>query len=125
MRDTGLSQRELALMQAIFRRVPEIRTVVVFGSRAKGNHRLHSDVDLALMGVADGLKAEAVADALDQLPMPYKFDVKAGDGILYPPLLEHIRRVGVTIYRREKNGAQQLEDRDPMVTEALWKLQTL
>ncbi|MEO5369420.1 MAG: nucleotidyltransferase domain-containing protein [Magnetococcus sp. DMHC-1] len=125
MRDTGLSQRELAWMQAVFRGIPEIRAVVVFGSRAKGNYRPQSDVDLVLVGVADELRAETVADALDQLPMPCKFDVKAGDSIRYPPLLEQIRRVGVTIYQREENGAQQLEDRDPVVLEALWGLQAL
>lgn len=124
MSDTGLSQRELALMQAVFRWVPEIHTVIVFGSRAKGNYRPQSDVDLALVGVADRLKAEAVADALDQLPMPCKFDVIACDSVRYSPLVEHIHRVGVTIYRREENGAQQIEDREPVVIEALWGLQT-
>ncbi|MBF0123877.1 MAG: nucleotidyltransferase domain-containing protein [Magnetococcales bacterium] len=101
MSHTGLSDRELALMHTVFRQIPEIREVVVFGSRAKGNYRPQSDVDLALVGVADELKAEAISEALDQLPMPYKFDVKAYDGIRYPPLLEHIHRVGVSIYVRE------------------------
>ncbi|MBF0110064.1 MAG: nucleotidyltransferase domain-containing protein [Magnetococcales bacterium] len=104
MTDTGLSVREIALMRTVFRQVPEIREVIVFGSRAKGNFRPHSDVDLALVGMADGLSAEAVAEALDQLPIPYTFDVKAFDGIRYPPLLEHIRRVGVPIYRQEEHG---------------------
>ncbi|MBF0176658.1 MAG: nucleotidyltransferase domain-containing protein [Magnetococcales bacterium] len=112
MNDTGLSQQEIALLHAVFRRVPEIRAVIVFGSRAKGNFRPQSDVDLALVGVANELKAEAVAGALDQLPMPYTFDVKAYDGIRYPPLLEHIRRVGVTIYQQEKHGVPKPEGED-------------
>ncbi|MBF0294977.1 MAG: nucleotidyltransferase domain-containing protein [Magnetococcales bacterium] len=106
MSDIGLSEREMALLHAVFRQVPEIREVIVFGSRAKGNHRPQSDVDLALVGVDDPWKAEAVADALDQLPMPYKFDVKACDGIRHPPLLEHIHRLGVVIYRRGECGQE-------------------
>ncbi|MBF0425722.1 MAG: nucleotidyltransferase domain-containing protein [Magnetococcales bacterium] len=105
-------------MRAVFRQVSEVREVIVFGSRAKGNHQPWSDVDLALVGVRDGLKAEAMAEALDQLPLPYKFDVKACDGILYPPLLEHMRRVGVTIYQRERHGALQPEDEEPVAREA-------
>lgn len=119
MGNTGLNDRELALMHAVFRQVPEIREVIVFGSRAKGNYRPQSDVDLALVGVADEFRAEAVAGALDQLPMPYTFDVKACDGIRYPPL-EHIRRVGVTVYQLEKHGAPQPADKEPVVREAIW-----
>lgn len=107
-------------MQAVFKGVPEIRAVVLFGSRAKGNFRPGSDVDLALIGVADELKAEAVAEALDQLPIPYKFDVKAYDSLHYSPFVDHIRRVGVSIYRQEEHKTPQIEDQEPVVIEALW-----
>ncbi|MBF0180738.1 MAG: nucleotidyltransferase domain-containing protein [Magnetococcales bacterium] len=122
MKNTGLREREMALLHAVFRQVAEIREVILFGSRAKGNHRPQSDVDLALVGVADPLKAEAVAEALDQLPMPYQFDVKAWDGIRYSPLMEHIRRVGVIIYCREEHGKTQPEDREQVVRDAVWGL---
>ncbi|MBF0462569.1 MAG: nucleotidyltransferase domain-containing protein [Magnetococcales bacterium] len=122
MNETGMNPREMALMHTVFRHVPDISEVIVFGSRAKGNYRPHSDVDLALVGVADELLAEAVADALDMLPMPYQFDVKACDAIRYPPLLEHIRRVGVTIYRRDVHATPQAEDREQVVSDALWGL---
>ncbi|HIJ83463.1 MAG TPA: hypothetical protein HPQ00_04570, partial [Magnetococcales bacterium] len=48
--------------------------------------------------------------------------VKAYDGIRYPPLLEHIRRVGVTIYRREEHGKPQPEDKESVVRDVLWGL---
>ncbi|MBF0285792.1 MAG: nucleotidyltransferase domain-containing protein [Magnetococcales bacterium] len=104
MKNIGLSETELEGMRGVFRAFPEIREVVLFGSRAKGTHRPQSDVDLALMGGIDGLQAEAIAEELEELPMPYQFDVKALDAIRYPPLREHIARVGVTIYRREGSG---------------------
>ncbi len=101
MSSTGLTDRELDQICAVFRPVAAIREVVLFGSRARGSHRPESDIDLALVGVADELQAEAVAETLESLPLPYRFDVKAYDGIRYAPLLEHIKRVGISLYRRE------------------------
>jgi hypothetical protein len=37
---------------------------------------------------------------LDELPLPYRFDVKSLNSIRYLPLREHIMRVGVTIYSK-------------------------
>ena len=99
MSDIGLTSSEIELMRSVFRRYPDIVEVILFGSRAKGTHRPQSDIDLALVGVADDLIAEAVAETLEALPMPYRFDVKAHDGIKYQPLLDHIKRVGVSLYR--------------------------
>jgi predicted nucleotidyltransferase len=46
----GLSEAELGLVQSILRRhIPDCR-VVAFGSRAKGNNLVYSDLDLALFG---------------------------------------------------------------------------
>ncbi|MCC7264797.1 MAG: nucleotidyltransferase domain-containing protein [Candidatus Latescibacteria bacterium] len=98
--ETGLAPAEVELMREVFRRVPAIREVVLYGSRAKGTHRPESDIDLALVGVEDELEAEAVAEELDGLPLPYRFDVKARSAIRYPPLEEHIARVGITLYQR-------------------------
>lgn len=109
-------------MHAVFRALPEIRAVILFGSRAKGTYTSQSDVDVSLVGVIDDLRAEAVAAALDLLPMPYRFDVKAHDGIRYRPLLDHIQRVGVTFYDRERHGTPTNVDAEPVVVDALWSL---
>lgn len=99
MTDTGLSDHQLDLMAAVFRRFPLIHEVVLYGSRSKGTYRPESDIDLALMGVDDPLQAQAVADELDELPLPYRFDVTAYGAIQHAPLREHIERVGVVLYR--------------------------
>jgi hypothetical protein len=44
------------------------------------------------------LGAEAIAAELEELPLPYRFDVQALEQITFLPLLEHIERVGVVIY---------------------------
>ena len=103
MKDLGLAPHEIELMQEVFRRFPTISEVTLYGSRAKGTYRPGSDIDLALIGVDDALYAEAVADALDELPLPYRFDVKAHGDIKYGPLREHIARVGISLYRRDSS----------------------
>lgn len=100
MKETGLALPEIELMRGVFRRVPAILEVVLYGSRAKGTYRPESDIDLALVGVEDDVQAEAVADELEELPLPYRFDVKARSSIHYPPLEEHIARVGIILYQR-------------------------
>ena len=94
-----LSQREMALLDSVFHRHPEIARVVLFGSRAKGSARPNSDIDLAVDGSIDTLQVQALADELDQLPLPYQFDVQAINRLQNPQLRAHIDRVGIEIYR--------------------------
>jgi uncharacterized protein len=75
MKTPPLTPREISLLSAVFDRFPNIDAVTLFGSRAKGTHGDHSDVDLALSGDIAPLQAEAVAAELDELPLPYRFDV--------------------------------------------------
>ena len=99
--DAGLSPDEIEWMRSGVRRVPAIGEVLLYGSRAKGTHGPGSDIDLALVGLDDPVQAEAVAEELGELPMPYRFDVKAYGSIADGPLREHIARVGVSLYRRD------------------------
>lgn len=98
MRPAPLKPSELDMVRAIFRLHSEIETVTLFGSRAKGSHTERSDVDLALTGNVEPLRAEAIAAELDELPLPYRFEVQPLAHIRYQPLLDHIRRVGIQIY---------------------------
>jgi predicted nucleotidyltransferase len=98
----GLSTREIALMEGVFRRFPAIQGVVLYGSRAKGTHSPQSDIDLSLIGVEKALEAEAVALELDELPLPYRFDVRAFGSIRNARLRAHIEQVGIPLYRREE-----------------------
>jgi predicted nucleotidyltransferase len=98
MKAIGLAPNELTLVAGVFRRHPEIRLVKLFGSRAKGTHTPHSDVDLALWGDVDAIRAESIAAELDELPLPYRFEVQPFESIKLLPLREHIERVGITIH---------------------------
>ena len=98
MTSPPLQPAELALVRSVLRQHPEVHSATLFGSRAKGSHHERSDVDLALSGELGPLGAEAIAAELEELPLPYRFDVQALEQITFAPLLEHIQRVGVVIY---------------------------
>lgn len=99
MSQAPLMPRDLELVRSVLRQHPEIESAILFGSRAKGTHTPRSDVDLALAGPLGALGAEAIAAELEELPLPYRFDVHALATITHTPLLEHIERVGQVIYR--------------------------
>jgi proline iminopeptidase len=98
MNPPALEPSELALLRGVFLRHPEIQSVKLFGSRAKGIHTPASDVDLALWADLDALHTEAIAAELDELPLPYRYDVQAFHLIRHQPLREHIERVGIQVY---------------------------
>jgi predicted nucleotidyltransferase len=91
---TTLTDREASLISSVLNLHPEVSQVKLFGSRAKGCHTPASDIDLALWGV-DALQAESIAAELDELPLPYRFDIKAFESIKQDSLREHIQRRGI------------------------------
>jgi predicted nucleotidyltransferase len=78
---------------------------VLFGSRAKGTAKPSSDIDLAIDGLMHELHAEALARELDELPLPYRFDVQASQCMRHDAVREHIARVGIVIYTRTPASA--------------------
>ncbi len=98
MTSPALTGQELELVRGVLRLHPEVTSATLFGSRAKGTHSEPSDVDLVLAGEVAPLRAETIAAELDELPLPYRFEVQTLDHIHYRPLLEHIKRVGILIY---------------------------
>ncbi len=99
MKVPGLEPSELDMVRSVLRNHPEVTSATLFGSRAKGTHSDRSDVDLVVTGEVEPLRAEALASELDELPLPYRFEVQPLAHIQYRPLLEHINRVGILIYQ--------------------------
>ena len=96
----GLSQRTLDTLDSIFRKYPGIKQAVLYGSRAKGNYRDGSDIDLAL--VTDDAFTHTdllhIADDFDDSDMPYLVDVLIYGRLSNPELKAHIDRVGKVLY---------------------------
>lgn len=96
----GLIERDFICINEAIREFPEITEVILFGSRAKGNYKIGSDVDLAIKGDLVTYEITArFADCLnEEKPLPYSFDVVHYEAIAEPKLKEHIDRVGIKIY---------------------------
>jgi len=80
---------------------PEVDNAVLYGSRAKGNFKQGSDIDLTLYGSALSLKTLLKIESdLDELLLPYKIDLSLFEHIADPDVIDHIRRVGVVFYEK-------------------------
>jgi predicted nucleotidyltransferase len=102
----GLTDQDLGNIREAIAKFPEISQVLLFGSRAKGNYKVGSDVDLALKGESvTHSTVFQLADLLNETyPLPYFFDIINYNNIDEPKLVEHINRVGIPIFCQ---GTQQ------------------
>ncbi|TAE34248.1 MAG: nucleotidyltransferase domain-containing protein [Alphaproteobacteria bacterium] len=95
----GLSDAAIATIHAAFKKYPAIERAVIYGSRAKGNYKQGSDIDLTLFG--EGLTADIlmrIAQVLDDSMLPYLVDISVFDHLDNANLREHILRVGLVFY---------------------------
>lgn len=102
---SGLTETELDAIKSVFTATSAITRVILFGSRAKGTAKPYSDIDLAIEGLDKEIEVAEVTMKLDELPLPYKFDVKPMTAIQHVSLKAHIKRVGMTIYRKNDDSS--------------------
>lgn len=98
----GLLQSDIKKIVSIFENNERIAEVILFGSRAKGNFHNGSDIDIALKG--KNLKLNDVLNAsieIDELMLPYKFDIIIYNKINENKLIDHINRVGISLFVRQ------------------------
>ena len=98
----GLQDEDLEYIITAIARFPEIRQAVIFGSRAKGNYKPGSDVDIAVIGENVSLHAIASLHSLleEEGPLPYLFDIVDYTHTDHGELKEHIDRQGKIIFER-------------------------
>ncbi len=107
----GLSEQDISEMLTAFRRFPKIEEAIVFGSRAKGNYKPGSDVDVAIKGHKIDHSCVAGLSYIlnEESLLPYFFDIVHFEQIAEPELVQHIERVGKRMYARMTDG----QDFDP------------
>lgn len=99
----GLSDQDLVSIRQVFSQEPAVQKVLVYGSRAKGNYRPGSDIDLTLIGAdLDEKTLSRMDERFEELLLPYRFDLSIYDRIDHPELIDHIQRIGKIFY--EKSG---------------------
>ncbi|RVU34405.1 nucleotidyltransferase domain-containing protein [Rheinheimera riviphila] len=97
----GLSGCMVQQIQQVLAAYPSIEQVLLYGSRAMGKEKYGSDIDLVIVG-ADFSHQQLLhlLTALDDLLLPYSFDISRLDDIANPELHAHIQRVGQVFYQR-------------------------
>lgn len=97
----GLSDETIKMILEVFSRYPQIEKAVLYGSRAKGTFKNGSDIDLVVAGAAVDIPIlNRINGDLDDLLLPYTFDLSILDFITNPELVDHIKRVGIVLYTR-------------------------
>jgi predicted nucleotidyltransferase len=105
MSDFGLDDSEIRLIRSVLAKQAAIDRAVVYGSRAMGKWKPYSDIDIALFGEIGWREIGNAKEELEELPLPYKFDVLHYETLKHQGLKDHIDRVGKDLYVREKERA--------------------
>lgn len=103
MNNSGLSDQEILGIKKVFTNYPNIEEAILYGSRAMGNYKPASDIDITLIGKELDLSLlNQIEFELDDLMLPYKFDVSIYHKISNQDLIKHIKRVGKKIYEKQE-----------------------
>lgn len=95
----GLNQDDVDNIVNVLRSNPKIQEAVLFGSRALGTYSSGSDIDISLHG--HNLSLTDILDVsieLEELNLPYKFDLIIYERINEEALKAHIQRVGIQLF---------------------------
>lgn len=73
----GLEDATIACIHGVIARYGQVDKAILYGSRAKGNYRAGSDIDLTLVGGHDLnlIVLYRIMDDIDDLLLPYSFDI--------------------------------------------------
>lgn len=97
----GLKEETIAQINAVFAKYPQIETAIIYGSRAMDTYTNGSDIDLSLKG--DNLNLDLVTKMeieIDDLYLPYTFDISVFNQISNTELIKHIEEIGKTFYKQ-------------------------
>ena len=103
MKRFGLKEKTIEQIRDAFASYPQIEEAIIYGSRAMNNFKNGSDIDITLKGSElNHSMINKISRELDDLLLPYSFDISIFKQINNPELVEHMKRVGVVFY--EKKG---------------------
>lgn len=102
MNQFGITEKSCKMLMDTFTHNHQVEEVIIFGSRAKGNYKKGSDIDLAIKGkeCTESLALTLGAYINERLPIPYMVDVLDYSSLKNQDLREHIDRVGIKFYSR-------------------------
>ena len=99
----GLRERDMVSIRNVFSDFESVEKVVIFGSRAMGNYKKGSDIDIAIFGenitYNTVLKISGILN--EDLPIPYFIDIVHFDTLKNEELKNHILKEGKIIYTKQ------------------------
>lgn len=104
----GLPLETVEKITAVFAQYPQVESATLYGSRAKGNYKTGSDIDLTLHGDSDLTLSVVyrILDDLDDLLLPYTIDLSIFHEISDADVIDHIQRVGAPFYEKDTAVAE-------------------
>jgi predicted nucleotidyltransferase len=105
----GIPEKSMQIILKELKRQKEIQKAAIFGSRAMGNYKNGSDVDLVVFGsgVTDHIVNDLRIALNENLPLPYYFDIVHYESIAPGAFKEHIDTCSRLFYqqgRPQKNN---------------------
>ena len=97
----GLPDKTINLINEIFEKYTGIEKVLIYGSRARGDYKNGSDIDLTVLGDISTDDKVRISGLIDDLPIPYTCDLSIFKKINNKNLIEHIERVGKVFYEKK------------------------
>ena len=97
----GLPDKTINLINEIFSKYLDIEKVVIYGSRARGDYKNGSDIDLTIYGDISDRDKNHISSLIYDLPIPYTCDLSIFKNIKNDNLIEHVERVGKVFYEKQ------------------------
>ena len=99
----GIYEKSYLLLLNTFGSFPEIEKVAIYGSRAMGNYKKGSDIDLAIMGKLVNYQTVVRLSAKlnEELPIPYFVDILDYKSLENQKLKKHIDQEGIVFYNKQ------------------------
>lgn len=102
----GIYPNSFKEIQLLIEDCSSIDEVIIYGSRAKGKYKEASDIDITLKGDLREEDLSKFWHKLDDSYIPYNFDISIYSQLKSESLIEHINRVGKTLYKRNTETIQ-------------------
>lgn len=102
MNEFGLEKKSFDFIVNAIGHYPDITEARIFGSRALGNYKRTSDIDIAVIGKLNDYTAGSLSEFLNNAaPFLYKVDVLGYDNLSNDELKKHIDEYGKAIYKKQ------------------------
>lgn len=97
----GISDKNLQELRTILSSIPHIDEAIIYGSRARGDYKRGSDIDLSIKGRELTFHdLSLLDDKLYYSYIPYFFDTNSYEQLSNPNLIANINRDGKVVYKR-------------------------